>query len=142
MKIEKSSGADTFPEHVQSLAALPRGPAAACQAGLFRTGSGRAERLRTQEMPVLQQGRYQVRMRIVQMSPTPKSQGLQSKGDLALVTSRQMWIRAGLGRHERCRARLTHPAKVSQPEPRPQLHVYPLLACTHREEKGKERLFR
>lgn len=47
---------------------------------------------------MLQQGRYQVRMRIVQMSPTPKPQDLRSKGDLALFTSRQMWIRAGLGR--------------------------------------------
>lgn len=46
---------------------LPRGPAAARQAGPFRTGSGRAEQLRTQEMTVLQQGRYQVRMRTVQM---------------------------------------------------------------------------
>lgn len=80
-------------------------------------------------MPVLQQGRYQVRMRIVQIQPTPKSQDLKSKGDLALpdVDWGCPWPRKA----QEVPSSAHTPAKVSQPEPRPQLHIYPGFACTH-----------
>lgn len=62
-------------------------------------------------MSVLQQDRYQVRMRIVQVSAhTQKSQDLKSKGDLALFTSSQMWIGAVLS--------LGRPKLSKHPQPR------------------------
>lgn len=74
------------------------------------------------------------------VSPHPKISGSeeQRRPGSVHIQSDVDWSCAQPGKAQ---AQQTPSAKVSQPEPRPQLHIYPAFACTHREEQGKERLF-